>query len=300
MQAAVSRFLKYLHMERNASDLTTKSYREDLDALVEYLTELQGRTPAPQDVGTVDLRGYIAALHEAAYAKTTIARRLASLRSFFRFGQREGWTKGNPAKPLRNPRKARSLPHFLSSEDIAQVARRAAGCRTARTARPGDSGNALFGRPPRERAGRVERSAISTCAGGALRVRGKGRRERVAPVGSSQSAALEDWRTAGNSRPREKPGPPAPVFVNKFGRRLTTRAWAGCWRSICKITGLDRRTTPAHAATQLCHAPAGPPAQTSAACRSCWDTRAWSPRKSTRTSARRDCARYKRADPAAN
>ncbi len=69
----------------------------------------------------LDLRGYVAALHEAGYAQTTIARRLASLRSFFRFGQREGWTKSNPAKPLRNPRKPRTLPHFLSTEDIGRL-----------------------------------------------------------------------------------------------------------------------------------------------------------------------------------
>src|SRR4051812_20385841 len=121
MQTAVSRFLQYLRVERNASELTIKSYREDLVALVDYLTDLMGSAPVATSIGTVELRGYIAALHEAGYAKTTIARRLASLRSFFRFGQREGWTKSNPAKPLRNPRKARSLPHFLTSEDIDRL-----------------------------------------------------------------------------------------------------------------------------------------------------------------------------------
>jgi integrase/recombinase XerC len=243
MQAAVGRFLKYLRVERNASELTSKSYREDLTALVEYLTELQGRVPAPQDVSTVDLRGYIAALHEADYAKTTIARRLASMRSFFRFGQREGWTKGNPAKPLRNPRKPRSLPHFLSSEDILS----------------------LLGAPPvTEPLGLRDRAILETLysaglrvselaglndgdldlAGGALRVRGKGRRERVAPVGSYAVAALEDWRAVRKLSPKEKQGPPAPVFVNKFGRRLTTRSVGRLLEKYLKITGLDRRTTP--------------------------------------------------------
>ncbi|MEX0977909.1 MAG: site-specific integrase, partial [Pirellulales bacterium] len=61
MQTATARFLKYLQVERNASELTIKSYREDLEALVQYSTELQGRTPAPGEVGTVELRGYIAA-----------------------------------------------------------------------------------------------------------------------------------------------------------------------------------------------------------------------------------------------
>ena len=72
-------------------------------------------------ISTLDLRGYVAAMHEANYAKSTIARRLASLRTFFRFGQREGWIKGNPAKPLRNPRPDRKLPHFLSTDEVGRL-----------------------------------------------------------------------------------------------------------------------------------------------------------------------------------
>ncbi len=190
MQAAVNRFLTYLRVERNASELTVKSYAEDFEALVEYLRELQGRVPAPADVGTVELRGYVAALHEAGYAKTTIARRLASLRSFFRFGQREGWTKSNPAKPLRNPRKSRALPHFLSSEDITRLL----------AAPPGDEPLGLRDRAILETlysAGlRVSELAGLNDAdldlpAGALRVRGKGKRERIAPVGSYAVRALE-------------------------------------------------------------------------------------------------------------
>lgn len=243
MQAAVDRFLKYLRVERNASDLTTKSYREDLKALIEYLNDLQGRIPAPQDVGTVELRGYIAALHEAGYAKTTIARRLASMRSFFRFGQREGWTKANPAKPLRNPRKERSLPHFLSSDEILR----------------------LLGAPPAgDPQGLRDRAILETLYSAGLRVselaglndgdldlpsevlrvRGKGSRQRMAPVGSYAIAALGDWLAVRKLSPREKPGPAAPVFVNKFGRRLTTRSVGRLLEKYLKTTGLDRRTTP--------------------------------------------------------
>src|SRR5262245_1335397 len=121
MQAAIDRFLQYLRVERNASDFTIKSYREDLAALDEYLTHGHGRSVEAGAITTLDLRGYVAALHEANYAKTTIARRLASMRSFFRFGQREGWTNTNPAKPLRTPRKPRDLPHFLSSDDLGKL-----------------------------------------------------------------------------------------------------------------------------------------------------------------------------------
>lgn len=243
MKAAVLRFLQYLRVERNASELTIKSYREDFEALIEYLTDLHGRPPAPEGIGTVELRGYIAALHDADYAKTTIARRLASLRSFFRFGQREGWTKSNPAKPLRNPRKARSLPHFLSSEDIER----------------------LLGAPPSgEPAGLRDRAILEVLYsaglrvselaglnasdldfdGGTLRVRGKGRRERIAPLGSYATRALKQWLAVRRLSSREKSGPDAPVFVNKFGRRLTTRSVGRMLEKHLSATGLDRRTTP--------------------------------------------------------
>ncbi len=112
MRKAVAMFLRYLAMERNAAELTVKSYREDLTALMDYLAEADGSLPEPDQITTADLRGYVAALHEAGYARSSIARRLASLRSFFRFAQREGLVEHNPAKPLRNPRRARKLPHF--------------------------------------------------------------------------------------------------------------------------------------------------------------------------------------------
>jgi integrase/recombinase XerC len=244
MRHAIDRFLQYLSVERNASALTTKSYREDLAALEEYLREAAGdRDVRPDEVAVLDLRGYVAALHESGYAKTTIARRLASMRSFFRFGQREGWAKSNPAKPLRNPRKGRSLPHFLSAEDI---------------------GSLLQSPPSGDPMGLRDRAILETMysAGlrvsevvglddgdldfdaSVLRVRGKGRRERLSPVGSYATAALRRWlrvRTLDRSNPS---GPAAPVFVNKFGKRLTTRSVARMLEKYLKITGLDNRTTP--------------------------------------------------------
>ncbi|NQU24852.1 MAG: tyrosine recombinase XerC [Candidatus Nealsonbacteria bacterium] len=244
MRTAIARFLQFLRVERNASDLTVKSYREDLTMLVEYLTESRdGVCPKPGDVAVLDLRGYVASLHEAGYAKSTIARRLASLRSFFRFGQREGWAKNNPAKPLRNPRKGRSLPHFLSAEDLGR----------------------LFAAPPAdEPLGLRDRAILETMysAGlrvselmglsdgdldfqaGVVRVRGKGRRERLAPIGSYATRALRSWLKSRRVDPAEPDGPATPVFVNKFGRRLSTRSVGRMLEKYLKLAGLDGRTTP--------------------------------------------------------
>src|SRR5947207_7315309 len=121
MHSAISQFLRFLSVERNAAELTQKSYREDLASLAEYLTQAHGHTPEPGDITPLDLRGYVSALHEAGYAKTSVARRLASLRSFYKFAQREGLAQSNPAKPLRNPRPDRKLPHFLSNDEIGKL-----------------------------------------------------------------------------------------------------------------------------------------------------------------------------------
>ena len=112
MQTAVDRFLRYLKVERNASELTIKSYREDLAALIGYLEDDEDRAPSPDQITPLDLREYVSALNEAGYAKASISRRLASLRSFFRFAQREGLAAQNPAKPLRNPRGGSEIAAF--------------------------------------------------------------------------------------------------------------------------------------------------------------------------------------------
>ncbi len=241
MRTAVARFLKYLAVERNASPHTVKSYGEDLEALAAYLSEARdGSPPSSGEITVFDLRGYVSALHDSGYAKSSIARHIATLRSFFRFGQREGWAETNPAKPLRTPRQGRSLPHFLTAEELGRL---------------------FDAPPPNEPMGLRDRAILETMYSAGLRVsevvglddadldfqayllrvRGKGRRERLAPVGSYAINALKRWLRVRKLAPREK-GPP--VFVNRFGRRLTTRSVARMLEKYLKITGLDSRTSP--------------------------------------------------------
>ena len=244
MQAAIARFLRYLLVERNASPMTIKSYREDLTALNDYLTESYGHAPDPAEITALDLRGYVAALHEAGYAKTSVARRLASLRSFFRFAQREGLATTNPAKPLRNPRPDRKLPHFLSTDEIGRLLQ----------APPADEPPGLRDRAILETmysAGLRVSELVGIndsdldLAAGLVRIRGKGRRERLSPLGSYRrrgAPALAGRAPAiaeGSRRAR-----PLPVFVNKAGRRLTTRSVARMLEKYLRLTGLDSRTTP--------------------------------------------------------
>lgn len=266
---AIEQFLQFLHIERNASELTLKSYREDLLALAEYFVEQAGGVadprdqavsaetltlpqlkavdiawhccPAPAAIDTRTLRGYLADLHEVNYSTATISRRLASLRSFFRFGMREGWAEANPAKPLRNPRQGRKLPHFLSSKELGRLL----------TAPPSDESAGLRDRAILETlysAGlRVsELVAIDDddldLESGIVRVRGKGRKERIAPIGSYAARALQRWQ-----KERELDGSlgdERPVFTNKHRTRITTRSVGRMLEKYLKLTGLDQRTSP--------------------------------------------------------
>jgi integrase/recombinase XerC len=243
MRPQIGQFLQYLRVERGASPHTLKGYREDLHALAEYLADGDGQTPAPGGITMGELRGFVSALHEAGYAKSSISRRLASVRSFMRFGQREGWAKSNPAKALRNPRKSRKLPHFLTTDEIGELL----------DAPRGNSPQAIRDRAILETlysAGLRVSELIGLndgdldFAAGIVRIRGKGKRERLAPIGSYAARALKRWLEIRQLSPREKAGREAPVFTNKFGTRLTTRSVARMLEKYLKETGLDSRTSP--------------------------------------------------------
>jgi integrase/recombinase XerC len=165
------------------------------------------------------------------------------MRSFFRFAQRQQLVEKNPAKPLRSPRKRRKLPHFLSTDEIGKL---------------------LIAPPAMSASGLRDRAILETMysAGlrvselvginipdlaldeGLIRIRGKGRKERLAPLGSFAIQAINRWREvrkpSGKCQALEQP----PVFLNKFGNRITTRSIGRMLEKYLAETGLDSRTSP--------------------------------------------------------
>ncbi len=243
MQRPIAQFLRHLQIERGASQYTLKSYREDLTAFADYFSEEDGSCPEPAAITPMELRGFLSAMHEAGYAKTSIARKLAALRSFYRFGQRDGWAKTNPALALRNPRKSRKLPHFLSTEEVG----------TLLSAPKGNTALALRDRAILETlySGGLRVSELVDLndgdldfAQGILKVRGKGRKERLAPLGSFAARALKAWLAERKLAKTEKQGRDAPVFVNRLGTRLTTRSVGRMLEKYLAQAGLDGRTSP--------------------------------------------------------
>lgn len=243
MNNAFRQFLRHLKLERNASELTIKSYGEDFASFNDYLEDRIGGIEEPQQVTIPILRGYISYLHECQYARTTIARRLASLRSFFRYTTRERITSSNPAQALRTPRIGRKLPHFLTTEQVALL---------------------LEAPPANEPAGLRDRAILETLYSSGLRVAelvglniddwdrganilrvfGKGKKERIAPVGAYAARALDRWLAVRSVDPQAPANEFDAMFLNRFGRRLTTRSIGRLLEKHIQDTGLDQLTSP--------------------------------------------------------
>lgn len=219
MHPSVNAFLNHMRAERNASVHTLRSYEEDLELFCRFLGESQGDGADPTLADAGRLRRYSSWLNGRGYAASTIARRLASLRSFYRYQRRQGVVPGDPAGGLRNPKQPQRLPQLLRVEDVIRL---------------------LDAIPTADPLGVRDRAMFETLYGGGLRVgelvglnlddidadqglirvRGKGRRERLCPIGRMAMTWIGHWRAVRRPRRLDEPA----VFLNRFGDRLTTRS----------------------------------------------------------------------------
>lgn len=243
MQSAVRLFLNFLKVERNSSALTVKSYTDDLNHLSEFFQEQYNQVFHPRDIDVTQLRSYVAYLHECGYARSTVARRLACLRSFFRYCNREAICETNPAKPLRTPRAGRKLPHFLTTDEVGRLLEAPAAM----------SDDGLRDRAILETmysAGLRVAEVVSLSLGdldrpsGILRVMGKGRKERIAPVGSYALKALDHWLKVRRPDITADVEDQQALFLNRFGRRLTTRSIGRMLEKHILTAGLSTQTSP--------------------------------------------------------
>jgi integrase/recombinase XerC len=248
IKSAVEKFVRFLQHEKNASPHTLRNYKSDLEQFCFYLQPPGGQPPALEKVDHRVLREYLGHLHEQGVQKASVARKLAALRSFFKFCVREGLLRQNPGRLVATPKLPKRVPAVLSAEEINLfldgVARigsvEAFEKEHAQRHRPGadeDESRLLL---QRDRAilellyaaglrvseltgldlADVERNEQM------LRVRGKGRKERIVPYGSKAAAALARyWAVRAELlRKSGRTGAESAVFLNYAGRRLTTRS----------------------------------------------------------------------------
>ncbi|HKZ32662.1 MAG TPA: tyrosine recombinase XerC [Vicinamibacteria bacterium] len=238
MRDSAAAFLRHLERERNASPHTIRAYAEDLAQFSSYLQRELGRSPRPADVDHLLVRGFLAELHQRGLRKSSSARKLAGLRSFFRYLCREGRLTANPARALQTPRQEKRIPAVLDEAQAASLLEL-----------PGDGTAAVRGRAILELLyGTGIRCAEAVAldvheidiAARMVRVLGKGRKERIVLFGRRAEAALSAWLVErGKLRPRTDA-----LFLNARGGRLSGRSVRTLVATRVKQLALARRCSP--------------------------------------------------------
>jgi integrase/recombinase XerC len=270
--AIIQEFLSYLKFEKHFSAHTAKCYGADLDQFIDFLlsrspsgsggmdsgghpdksggstgvaTETKAKTD--QAVLAVDantVRNYLAFLSENQYSKSTIARKIATLRSFYKFLLKRGHTSSNPVLSVRTPKQEKKLPKFLEYEQVQR----------------------LLNTPPTNNwLGARDRAILETLystgirvselaglnmddvdfLGEVIHIRGKGKKERIAPIGSSALQAIQHYIEFRNKRAQNNSNFDSKVlFVNKHGRRLSTRSVRRKMDKYLTMAGLDPSISP--------------------------------------------------------
>jgi integrase/recombinase XerC len=261
MKQAIQKYLGYLRSVRNSSPHTVLNYGKDLEQFAAYLSPPGVATPAVADITHQMIREYVGHLHSQKLEKSSIARKLASLRSFFKFCVREGMLKENPARLVPTPKLPKRIPSVLSAEEMNGFLNQLAADRprlqpkrtgSAGKSQPEEQTRSHRRRFPDEEALLLRRDRallellyaaglrVSELTGlnladmdrreKMLRVRGKGNKERIVPYGGKAQEALEAYWPVREqlllhaNTSRRGPAHSEAVFLNYAGRRLTQRS----------------------------------------------------------------------------
>jgi integrase/recombinase XerC len=269
----VQDFLNYLKFEKRFSEHTAKCYNADLEQFSQFLTghsdngqhvddhisvgdnhhstatavATQTNLKLDQLLLSVDVnsvRAYLALLNERQYSKATIARKLATLRSFYKFLVKRNHLSSNPVMAVRTPKQDKRLPHCLEYEQVKR----------------------LLETPPMDNwLGARDRAIMETLystgvrvselvalnmddidfLGEVVHVRGKGKKERIVPIGTSALQVIQHYMEFRNKRAHSNLNFDSKVlFVNKHGRRLSTRSVRRKMDKYLKMAGLDTAISP--------------------------------------------------------
>lgn len=231
MNRFIEKFLTYLEIEKNYSRHTLVNYKIDLVEFANFVKE----TPVER-IDYLTLRRYLAELRTKEPKPRTLARKLSSLRSFFKFLQREGYVKNNPTALIMTPKLDKKLPQFLTEEEM---------------------GKFIEAPSKKNWSGKRDRAILETLystgmrvselvglntenvdfIGNIVKVQGKGKKERLIPIGNKALLAIREYL-----KEREKQS--SALFLNKNGTRLTTRSICNITDKYIRLTGLRDKVSP--------------------------------------------------------
>ncbi len=260
----VERFLEHIDAERNFSPHTIRSYGGDLVQFCRFLSNPPNQAaPDPPDdsageadnstasretlteriiaVNPLDIRSYLAAMHSRDYSKASIARKLATLRSFYKFLVRTGRIETSPVSVVRTPRQNKRLPKCLDIHQVS-VLLAAPDATTLLGARDKAILETIYSSGLR--IGELVALNLEDLDefSGALRIRGKGKKERLVPIGGKALEAIREYLALSQARFGERDR--GTLFINKAGRRLSDRSIRRKLNKYLIMAGLDTNISP--------------------------------------------------------
>ncbi len=275
MKPAVKKYLQYLSSVKNSSPHTILNYSNDLDQFIAYLSPPGIQTPGIRAITHLMIREYVGHMHEQGLEKSSVARKLAALRSFFKYCVREGLLKENPARLVSTPKLPKRIPSVLSAEEMNGFLNHLALMNPRAT-----SGGSLPPAPSAKPAAkptakpsselpapeglllRRDRALLELLYAAGLRVseltslnledmdqrerilrvRGKGSKERIVPYGAKAQEALEKYWPVRSKLLRDAGLAPTgkdAVFLNYAGRRLTQRSVGRIVKKYVKLVNVN-------------------------------------------------------------
>ena len=235
MERFIKKFISYLEVEKDVSTHTIKNYSIDLKGFSGFIED------KPIDKIThLTLRTWLAYLKKKGYSRSTIARKLATLRSFFRFSVREGYLDSNPAVSLLTPKQEKKLPLFLTVNEIIKLLE-APSVSTEDGLRDGAILETLYSTGIR--VGELVGLNLESVdfIGGVIKVQGKGKKERIVPIGDKALKRIRDYLDKKKDIFKESS---RVLFLNKRKKRLNTRSVRRIVDKYVKITSLKRGISP--------------------------------------------------------
>ena len=244
MNKRVEDFLNFLATEKGASEHTTKNYGIDLRKFIKFIAPASpaGGEKELQDLTYLDVRSFLAFLKTGEYSKSSISRKLACLRSFFKYLVRENILTQNPAAGIATPKKEKRLPSFMNPDEVTKLLD-APAQNSWEEKRDKAILEMLYSSGLRvsELAG-LNHDDLDFF-GGLVRVRGKGKKERIVPVGQM---ALKGLRAYLDMKPPKEAASAIkkPLFISRIGSRLTDRSVRRMVLKYVKRTGLGKEISP--------------------------------------------------------